>query len=284
MANYQPIESDERLENDNNLEFKSFLGNEDTTTDTSGGRGYRRDQPARLSFWNIEYYQPWFDVDPQTVLRRCYYTMVPTEKDYLTNHLSPNPDLYGPFWTLSTLAFSLFVFSSLASSITSYLSDIPFNYDFKLLSIAVSLVYSYGLGLPAILWLVLRYLGVSEWSLVEAFAIYGYGQFIWIPVSILCIIPVPILRWALCSVAFGLSGYFLVSNVYPILATAEAKATRLLVIVLFLLHAALAFTFKLQFFSYYVVEPIGGADPIGMEPVVPTASATVSATSNPPSF
>ncbi|CAG8683904.1 12888_t:CDS:2, partial [Acaulospora colombiana] len=117
--------------------------------------------------------------------------------------------------------------------------------------------------------------------------------------QVLCIIPVPILRWALCGVAFGLSGYFLVSNVYPILATtavgvsdvvshppqnrsfiltdiyitgdflqAEARATRLLVIVLVLLHAGLAFAFKLQFFSYYVVEPIGGADPIGgMEPV-----------------
>lgn len=76
------------------------------------------------------------------------------------------------------------MFSSLAASITSYLSEKPFNYDFKLLSIAVSLVYAYGLGLPIALWLVLRYLNVSEWSLVEAIAVFGYGQFIWIPVSV----------------------------------------------------------------------------------------------------
>lgn len=37
--------------------------------------------------------------------------------------------------------------------------------------------------------------------------------------QILCVIPVPILRWVLVGVAFALSGYFLVANVYPILAS-----------------------------------------------------------------
>lgn len=109
--------------------------------------------------------------------------MVPKSADYLTTHLNP-PDLYGPFWTSTTLAFCLFASSSLASSITSYLSENPFNYDFKLLSIAVSLAYAYGLGLPTALWAALRYLGVSEWSLVESIALFGYSQSIWIPVSV----------------------------------------------------------------------------------------------------
>ena len=42
----------------------------------------------------------------------------------------------------------------------------------------------YGLGVPVILWVVLRYLGVGEWSPVEAVAVFGYGQFVWIPVSV----------------------------------------------------------------------------------------------------
>jgi hypothetical protein len=97
---------------------------------------------------------------------------------------SPSPDIYGPFWVASTLAFCLFASSSLASSITSYMSGSPFNYDFKLLSIAVSVAYLYGLGLPVALWAVLHYLGVSEWSLIEAVAVFGYSQTIWIPVSV----------------------------------------------------------------------------------------------------
>ena len=37
--------------------------------------------------------------------------------------------------------------------------------------------------------------------------------------KVLCVIPVPLLRWALVALAFGFSGWFLAANIYPILAT-----------------------------------------------------------------
>jgi hypothetical protein len=49
-------------------------------------------------------------------------------------------------------------------------------------------VYSYGLALPIVLWVALRYLGVGEWSVVEAIAIWGYSMFVWIPVSVRALI------------------------------------------------------------------------------------------------
>jgi protein YIPF1/2 len=139
------------------------------------------------SFWTVEYYQCYFDVDTKQVLQRCYSTLLPTSSSYLSTHLTPAPDLYGPFWTLTTLIFTLFLSSSLASSISVYLSDpgtAEYDYDFRLLSIAVSIVYAYGLGFPVLLWLALRYVGIGEWSVIEAIAVWGYGQFVWIPVSV----------------------------------------------------------------------------------------------------
>ncbi|RXW20859.1 hypothetical protein EST38_g4979 [Candolleomyces aberdarensis] len=215
-------------------------------------------------FWTVEYYQPYFDIDTKTVLQRCYMTLNPlAAPTYIPTHLTP-ADLYGPFWTLTTLIFALFLSSSLAASISAYLSadSEKFDYDFKLLSIAMSLVYAYGIALPVLLWLALRYLGVGEWSVVEAVSLWGYGQFAWIPVSVLCVIPVPIVRWVLVGLAFGLSAYFLGANIYPILASAEAKATRLLIIVLAALHLGVALSFKILFFGYYVVEKIGADIPI----------------------
>ena len=41
--------------------------------------------------------------------------------------------------------------------------------------------------------------------------------------KVLCIIPVPLVRWVLVALAFGQSGYFLVANVYPILATVSQQ-------------------------------------------------------------
>ena len=130
------------------------------------------------------------------VLQRCYVTLIPTAApNYVANYLSPSPDLYGPFWTLTTVIFALFVFSSLAASISSYLShpSEQYDYNFQLLSIAVSLVYAYGLGFPALLWGALRYVGVTEWSLVEAIAVWGYGQFVWIPVAV-CILSASVFK------------------------------------------------------------------------------------------
>ncbi|RDX53168.1 Yip1-domain-containing protein [Lentinus brumalis] len=271
---YVQIEADERMEEGpERLQFQSFLGTDARAATaanqgSNASRGYISDGPKRSGFWQLEYYQPYFDVDTKTVIRRCYTTLLPHSPNYLSAHLTPSADLYGPFWTLTTLIFALFVCSSLASSIAAWLSNPTdasaaiLEYDFGLLSTAVGLVYSYGIGVPVLLWLALRYLGVGEWSVVEAVAVWGYGQFVWIPVALLCVIPVPIVRWVLVGLAFLASGWYLVANVYPILATADAKPVRLIIILLAALHAAIALCFKILFFSYYVISEVGPKDPI----------------------
>ncbi|KAI5991717.1 hypothetical protein EDC04DRAFT_1338221 [Pisolithus marmoratus] len=272
---YVAVEADEvvtqRLEEGpEGLEFKSFLGSNARgaqTTSRNLDRGYMTDTPSirkgPAGFRSAEFYQPYFDVDTITVLQRCYTTLLPWSSSYLST-FSGGLDLYGTFWVPTTLILALFTSSSLAASIASYLSapGSEYDYDFALLGLATTIVYAYAFGLPVGLWLVLRYLGVGEWGIVDALGVWGYGLFVWIPVSILCVIPNWIVRWVLVAVAFGLSGYFLVANVYPILASADAKATRLLIILVAALHAALALTFKIIFFSYYVVADTGpGADP-----------------------
>ncbi|KAJ7136284.1 Yip1-domain-containing protein [Mycena filopes] len=281
---YVAVDNDERLEEGpQGLQFKSFLGDANGNEGQGGARspglgnadrGYLQDQgkPAG-GFWTVEYYQCYFDVDTKTVLRRCYSTLIPSASaDYLSTHLNP-ADLYGPFWTLTTLIFTLFLSSSLAAAVSAYLSDpdVVYDYDFGLLSVAVPLVYAYGLVFPIMLWLALRYLGVGEWSVVEAIAVWGYGMFVWIPVSILAVIPSRPLRWALTGLASALSGLFLIRTVYPILATAEAKPTRLIIILVAALHVAMAITFKMLFFSYDVMAP--PAAPAPSTPANETAAA-----------
>lgn len=83
----------------------------------------------------------------------------------------------GPFWSLTTLAFTLYVFSSLSSSISAYIAnpDVPATQDIGQVSLAAGLVYAYGLGWPALLWGIVRWFGGAEvsWTVVEALAVYG---------------------------------------------------------------------------------------------------------------
>lgn len=234
-------------------------------------------------------------------MKRCYTTLLPFSPSYLAT-LSSGSDLYGPFWVSTTLILALFLSSSLAASISKYLSapGAEYDYNFGLLGLAATIVYAYSFGVPVALWLALRYLGVGEWGIVDALGVWGYALFVWIPVSVgclacmdgrsidkqqqvLCVIPESITRWVLVGVAFGLSGYYLGANVYPILSSvsrllivcmifdradlatlqADAKATRLLIIVIAVLHGGLALTFKGLFFSYYVVRDLSaGSDPL----------------------
>ncbi|KAL8291756.1 hypothetical protein RQP46_002014 [Phenoliferia psychrophenolica] len=188
---------------------------------------------------NLDFYTGYFDVDTMTVLNRCWKTLLPTE-DYVAEVLAGVPDLYGPFWVPTTLIFSLFLTSSLSSSIYAYLAGDAYTYDFTRLGAAVTIVYTYFLGLPLLLWAALKYwAGVDERSPVEIVSIYGYASTVWILVSWLALIPFSLFQVALVLSATALSLFFLLRNLYPIISSSANTSAKLLVIVVAGLHLVL---------------------------------------------
>lgn len=117
----------------------------------------------------------------------------------------------GPFWTLTTLILILYTTSTLTASISQYLADPEShpNSNLPLLSTAVSTVYLYGLGFPALLWAATKWLGLGQWGPVEALGLYGYAMGVYIPVGLLCLIPIGIMRWVLVGLGAVSSGFFL---------------------------------------------------------------------------
>lgn len=63
------------------------------------------ERPPSHSFFTIEYYQQFFNVDTAIVLDRIASSMIPKRApvNYLKQHIGDNPDLYGPFWIVVTL-------------------------------------------------------------------------------------------------------------------------------------------------------------------------------------
>ena len=117
----------------------------------------------------------------------------------------------GPFWTLSTLILTLYTTSTLTASITQYLAapDAKPPSNLPLLSTATTIVYTYGLLVPSLLWGATKWLGAGEWSVVEALGIYGYAMSVFVPISLLCLIPVGILRWVMVGAGAISSGWFM---------------------------------------------------------------------------
>ena len=150
------------------------------------------------SFWSIKYYQPLFDVDTVQVLNRIKGSLLPRPKGAFFELVAANPDLYGPFWISTTLIFAMAITGNLAS----YFAFVPtpetpiWKYNFNQLTMAGTVVYSYVTILPLVFWMALRYYDASK-KLVDVLCIYGYTLSVFIPISIICVLPSNLLRWLL---------------------------------------------------------------------------------------
>lgn len=202
--------------------------------------------PAKHRLWTLSYYAAYFDVDTSEVLRRCYSALYP--RTNFLDVLDGNPDLYGPFWTATTVVVILF----LTGTISKYLahkSDQHFEYNFRLLSGGAGLVYGYTFLVPIGLWGLLRWFGSTSADLPETWALYGYADLVWIPVALVSWSPLSILNWVLVGVGLAWSAFFLLRNLYPVLSATDMKTSKILLLVVALLHGGLALAIKITFFA-----------------------------------
>jgi protein YIPF1/2 len=112
------------------------------------------------------------------------------------------------------------------------------------------LIYGYTLVIPIALFLALKYFGSESANLLECWALYGYSNLIWIPVALISWSQFSVLNYVFVAVGFGLSVMFLLRNLYPVLSATDKQISKILLILVVLLHAGLAIAIKVLFFSY----------------------------------
>ena len=115
---------------------------------------------------------------------------------------------------------------------------------------AAGLIYGYTFVIPVVLYLALRYFGSESANLLECWALYGYGNLIWIPVALISWSPITILNWVFVGVGFGVSVAFLLRNLYPVLSATDRQTSKVLLILVVALHFGLAVAIKVLFFAH----------------------------------
>ncbi|EZA50618.1 hypothetical protein DMN91_004323 [Ooceraea biroi] len=219
----------------------------------------RSEATTEHSFWTVEYYQKFFNVNTNDVLERLKRSMIPHGSDnYLLTHIRPNPDLYGPFWICVTLVFSIAVSENMANYLqTADSAKYHWKYDFHVVSYAATFIFLYAWLLPIALWGTLKWSSSSrntEEELIESQAVpgllellclYGYSLAIYIPVTFLWTIQIGWLQWCLVILATILSGGVLLRSLLPIIA---GKHRIIYVAVILGMHLLLAAGFMLYFF------------------------------------
>lgn len=139
------------------------------------------------------------------------------------------PDLYGPIWITLTLVFfvavtsnmHLYIHHTFKKSIVDeggIAAKEEWDYDINQLLHATWILYSFTLGLPSVLYFVLRLMGVNNVGLAELICYYGYSLVGYLPVTWICVVPHGSIQWPMLIVATILSGMLVLRNlVGPIL-------------------------------------------------------------------
>ncbi|MED6263497.1 hypothetical protein CHARACLAT_005183 [Characodon lateralis] len=198
-------------------------------------------------FWTFEYYQSFFNVDTVQVLDRVKGSMMPLPgRNFVKHYLRNNPDLYGPFWICVTLVFSV----AISGNVSTFLKE-PGNPSyhqrpqFHRVTIAAVVIFLYAWLVPIGLWGFLTWRQGAErqvggYSFLETVCVYGYSLFIYIPTSILWIIPYDWLQWTLIVVAMVISGSVLVLTFWPVVRDDTKVTAVATVVTIVVLHTLLA--------------------------------------------
>jgi protein YIPF1/2 len=233
-------EGDSLLENNNN-------------SDSNSNQTAPQKPAGMCSCFSIAFYQPYFNVDTVDVKERLIRSIQGFKQHDFVEYISQKPDLYGPFWIYTTLIFII----GATANFASYLSFVAtkknpvWNYDFTLLTGAAALIYGFGIGVSAGLWIVCRYFRIP-FNLLQSACVYGYAHSVYIAAAIICIIPSNAIGWIGIMFAFGVAAASLGFNLLAYLKkhVENIQQTNGIVGAVLLSHAIFAVLLKLYFFKH----------------------------------
>lgn len=208
------------------------------------------------SMFTLGFYQDLFDVNTDEVISRIKWSMIPNPNvNYLQNYIRNKPDLYGPFWICVTLVFTIAVSGNLAEYLQAAAArNYHWKYDFHAITAAGTVIFCYAWLLPVVWWAILHLYGNEQFklNLLELLCVYGYCLSIFVPLSVLWVIPVNWIQWTLVALGAVASGTVLITSVY---SAFTPKLYPLLAVAL-ILHILLAASFILYFFHAPAISPI----------------------------
>lgn len=248
------------------------------------GQSPDKSKHTSVPFWQLDYFAQYFDVTTRQVLSRILWSTVPlvgsSKGNFVERHIQTVPDLYGPVWISSTLVFSIAICGNIVNYFDSFATtgaaDHEWHYDFtkvrptdltasvgdwsippEQIGLAAWTIFMYVLCVPICLWFLFWFRGCSaNYSLLETVCAYGYSLSVYIPISILWLINIRLIQLILLSLGALLSGCVLLLSFAPVVHSDPSKTIKssyLILILIVLMHALLAFSFLEYFFWVFVV-------------------------------
>ena len=183
-------------------------------------------------------------------------SLIPFRFNNFYEMYSQQPDLYGPFWILTTIVCTIFIAGNIERYAATEEAE-DFEYNFHIIPIAAMVMYGVGIGIPLLLKFILQLYGTSDEQgkpLVTTVGIYGYSFSSFIITTLICAIPIDWLQWLAIAYSAIVSGVFLVRMYWEDfkqnLNNLDGKIRWIAIAILCCVQLALLLVFKLYFFKH----------------------------------
>jgi len=238
----------------NNTESFESTDAEDASFLNEQKRKKNEEEITNASCFSIKFYQPYFDIDTESELLRLKRSLQFWDRPFFRTELNEKPDLYGPFWIATSLAFMMAAFGNFARFINSEKdAREAWHSDVEKISNAAWGLYLSLLFIPLLIKGIMSYSGVSKAqipSVIELVSLYGYSLFAYVPACVLCVVPFGWFRWLVVCTAFGLSTALLLTNIYVEDLQKDRKRALPLLLLVLACQGALALLMRFYFFEY----------------------------------
>jgi len=202
----------------------------------------------------LTYAQQFFAVSSADVVKRLRLSMMPYPLQPISqtavSDFRERPDFWGPFWIATTAVLFLAATGNFARMLQMPHSG-RFQADYGLVSLAATMVYGCLVGVPMAARVVLYLAGeqTDAISVKQMICVYGYSLTPTIPVSVLCLLPMELLRWSAVLAGLAVSLAFIRGHLWTDLVI-EAPSLKWKLISLFGGAQAIIFmVYKMHFFS-----------------------------------
>ncbi|CAF2046460.1 unnamed protein product [Rotaria magnacalcarata] len=203
----------------------------------------------QMHIWQIEHYQKYFDIDTQQALERLLSSITPQQnKSYFNSTIRHNPDLYGPFWICATFIVTVAIGGNIVTYFHSPNADFQIDFSKIALSAIVTNLCLLVVNVNIYFFFFRYYIKRNEYAFLELLCIYGYRLTIFIPVSILWIMPIAWLQWVLTIIASLISASVLIVTLWPAVNFGRKHLSALSMLAVLFVHSMMVVCIMLVFF------------------------------------
>lgn len=187
-----------------------LLGEEDKNADLLGLHEEAKSPPQAPAKWyQIAYYQPYFQVNTRTALSRLRKSVYRLGANSFFG--KSGPDLYCPFWIITTLIICVNISGNAAAYFASA-DEQEWVSGIRKVSTAASMLYGIAFFVPLTCHCVLKRFH-SHMSFIELLSLYGYSWFLFIPASLIGMFPDKLIRMTVLLSVASWSYMLLVRNI-----------------------------------------------------------------------